>query len=132
MKSIKLISLAALFLAISGIATAAPGDHELMTGTYNCYDYVPSSSNNDSQNMNVFGSPLQQDYFNCRGGETPNCSANAAVIANSLESSDCTQRTSTSVDSHGGGRTIITVYWVCEGLRKKVLEAVGDACKAMF
>ena len=136
MKSIQLKFLAAICLLASSIATADPGDHELISGSYSCITYVSTSNRLDSQNSSIYGTPLAQEYFSCRGPEPANCSAAAAEVAHSLDSSGCANSTSFTPCYNCGhseyeySRT--SVNWVCEGLRKKVLEAAGDLCKSLF
>ena len=124
----------ALCLMLSGVANAAAGDPELVAGTYSCTASISPNPNPNSQANSMSGTPFDQEFsFSCRGPVPVDCSIAAAKVASSLATSDCVNATSVFTSGFPNlPRTITQVTFVCEGIRKHVLDAVADSCKSMF
>ena len=120
--------------SVSGAVNAQSGDPELVAGSYNCSDNTPPNPFQDSQALSAQGTPFRGDFsFSCRGPVPTNCTSDAAQVANALTTSECVNSTSVNVNtSSTHPRTTTSVNFVCEGIRKKVLAAIADACMSMF
>ncbi len=120
--------MALVLLMVAPTVVANPGDHELVTGSYTCRDFV---SGTDNQNLYVTGTIIMSDFGNmtCRGSAPTNCASDAAATLSSLDARHCS--TSLISASTPGSYTDTRFNFVCEGTRKEVIEAVvtlADQC----